>query len=205
MFSMAGTATPTPRTAAWRQARRAWRLLYSDSQRCTAEADAALANARRRGDVGAEGWARLARGFNLIWYATPDEAMHELNRATAAFAATGDRAGELLAEVGLARSVWRRGDYRASLQRVLRLRDGVVLLPSAPALAMRELARLPQPFTTSHARQALGTTRRVAIPLLEHLDARGWTRRRDAGHREVLRGPPTTPPPDVDQSTGTGL
>lgn len=123
MFSMAGTATPTPRTAAWRQARRAWRLLYSDSQRCTAEADAALANARRRGDVGAEGWARLARGFNLIWYATPDEAMHELNRATAAFAATGDRAGELLAEVGLARSVWRRGDYRASLQRVLRLRD----------------------------------------------------------------------------------
>lgn len=71
--------------------------------------------------------------------------------------------------------------------RVLRLRDGVVLLPSAPALAMRELARLEQPFTTSQARQALGTTRRVAIPLLEHLDARGWTRRLDAGHREVVR------------------
>ncbi|MEM6110025.1 selenocysteine-specific translation elongation factor [Mycobacterium sp. 050272] len=71
--------------------------------------------------------------------------------------------------------------------RVLRLRDGVVLLPSAPALAMRELARLAQPFTTSQARQALNTTRRVAIPLLEHLDARGWTRRVDAGHREVVR------------------
>ena len=71
--------------------------------------------------------------------------------------------------------------------RVLRLRDGVVLLPTAPALAMRELARLDQPFTTSQARQALGTTRRVAIPLLEHLDARGWTRRLDAGHREVIR------------------
>ncbi len=71
--------------------------------------------------------------------------------------------------------------------RVLRLRDGVVLLPTAPALAMRELARLDQPFTTSQARQALGTTRRVAIPLLEHLDARGWTRRLDAGHREVVR------------------
>ena len=70
--------------------------------------------------------------------------------------------------------------------RVLRLRDGVVLLPTAPALAMRELARLEQPFTTSQARQALGTTRRVAIPLLEHLDARGWTRRLDAGHREVV-------------------
>jgi selenocysteine-specific elongation factor len=71
--------------------------------------------------------------------------------------------------------------------RLLRLRDGVVLLPTAPALAMRELARLEQPFTTSQARQALNTTRRVAIPLLEHLDARGWTRRLDAGHREVVR------------------
>lgn len=71
--------------------------------------------------------------------------------------------------------------------RLLRLHDGVVLLPTAPALAMRELARLDQPFTTSEARRALGTTRRVAIPLLEHLDSRGWTRRLDAGHREVAR------------------
>lgn len=71
--------------------------------------------------------------------------------------------------------------------RLLRLGDGVVLLPTAPALAMRELARLAQPFTTSAARQALGTSRRVAIPLLEHLDSRGWTHRVDAGHREVVR------------------
>ncbi|WP_413250809.1 selenocysteine-specific translation elongation factor [Sinomonas flava] len=71
--------------------------------------------------------------------------------------------------------------------RVLRLRDGVVLLPTAPALAMRVLARLEQPFTTSQARQALGTTRRIAVPLLEHLDSRGWTRRLDAGHRAVVR------------------
>lgn len=71
--------------------------------------------------------------------------------------------------------------------RLLRLRDGVVLLPNAPALAMRTLAGLDQPFTTSQARQALNTTRRVAIPLLEHLDARGWTRRLDAGHRQVVR------------------
>lgn len=74
--------------------------------------------------------------------------------------------------------------------RLLRLSDGVVLAPRTPALAMRELAGLPQPFTTSQARQALGTTRRVAIPLLEHLDSRGWTRRLDSGHREVVRGRP---------------
>ena len=40
--------------------------------------------------------------------------------------------------------------------RLLRLRDEVVLLPDGPARAMRVLAGLPQPFTLSQARQALG-------------------------------------------------
>lgn len=78
--------------------------------------------------------------------------------------------------------------------RLLRLSDGVVLLPTAPALAMRTLARLDQPFTTSQARQALDTTRRIAVPLLEHLDSRGWTERLDAGHRRVVaRSAPPAP------------
>lgn len=71
--------------------------------------------------------------------------------------------------------------------RVLRLDDDIVLLPDAPARAMRVLASLEQPFTTSAARQALGTTRRTAVPLLEHLDARGWTRRVDGTQRVVVR------------------
>jgi selenocysteine-specific elongation factor len=78
--------------------------------------------------------------------------------------------------------------------RILRLADDVVLLPVTPALAMRVLSGLPQPFTTSTARQALSTTRRVVIPLLEHLDARGWTRRLDAGHREVCEPLPSGRP-----------
>ncbi|MGB3522734.1 MAG: selenocysteine-specific translation elongation factor, partial [Mycobacterium sp.] len=69
--------------------------------------------------------------------------------------------------------------------RLLRLGENLVLLPTAPALAMRELASLTQPFTATQAKQALNTTRRVAIPLLEYLDARGWTRRIDAVYREV--------------------
>jgi selenocysteine-specific elongation factor len=72
--------------------------------------------------------------------------------------------------------------------RLLRLPGDVVLLPDGPARAMRVLAALPQPFTLSAARQALGTTRRVAVPLLEHLDGRGWTRRLDGALREVRRG-----------------
>ena len=71
--------------------------------------------------------------------------------------------------------------------RLVRLGGDVVLLPDGPARAMRVLAALPQPFTTSQARQALGTTRRVAVPLLELLDRRGWTRRLDGSQREVAR------------------
>ena len=71
--------------------------------------------------------------------------------------------------------------------RLLRLSGDVVLLPDGPARAMRLLAALPQPFTLSQARVALGTTRRVAVPLLEHTDARGWTRRLDGQLREVRR------------------
>ena len=89
---------------------------------------------------------------------------------------------DALAELGLGT---RELAAAARAGRLLRLADGVVLLPTAPALAMRELSRLPQPFTTSEARQALDTTRRVAIPLLESLDGRGWTTRVDGGHRRV--------------------
>ncbi len=69
--------------------------------------------------------------------------------------------------------------------RLLRIGADVVLLPGAPDEAVRRLSALPQPFTTSQARQALGTTRRVAIPLLEHLDAAGRTVRVDASLRRV--------------------
>ena len=47
-------------------------------------------------------------------------------------------------------------------------------------------ASSPPPFTLSQARQAIGTTRRVAVPLLQHLDGRGWTHRVD-GQREIVR------------------
>ncbi|MGN6250894.1 MAG: selenocysteine-specific translation elongation factor [Marmoricola sp.] len=60
---------------------------------------------------------------------------------------------------------------------LLRVGPGIVLLPGADAEAARRLAELPQPFTTSEARQALGTTRRVVLPLLDHLDRTGRTLR----------------------------
>ncbi|WP_406813755.1 SelB C-terminal domain-containing protein [Mycobacterium sp. M23085] len=69
--------------------------------------------------------------------------------------------------------------------RLTRIADGVVLGPDALDRAAGLLAALPQPFTVSEARRALGTTRRVAVPLLEQLDARRVTRRGDDGTRVV--------------------
>ncbi|MFF0312432.1 SelB C-terminal domain-containing protein [Streptosporangium sp. NPDC004379] len=78
---------------------------------------------------------------------------------------------------------------------LLRVADGIVLLPGADVRAARALARLPQPFTVSQARQALGTSRRVAVPLLEHLDRRGLTER-DGDHRRCRLPAPGAVPPD---------
>ena len=71
-------------------------------------------------------------------------------------------------------------------RRLTRLTDGVVLGPDALERATAILAALPQPFTVSDARRALGTTRRVAVPLLEQLDARRVTRRSSDGTRTVV-------------------
>ena len=70
---------------------------------------------------------------------------------------------------------------------LLRIADQVVLAPGADAVATRLLAQLPEPFTATEARQALGTTRRVAIPLLEYLDRAGSTRRLPDDRRVLNR------------------
>ncbi len=89
-----------------------------------------------------------------------------------------------LAELGLGT---RELAVAQATRRLLGVADGVYLLPTSPALAMRELSLLEQPFTVSQARAALATTRRVAVPLLEHLDTLGWTERVDDRLRRVRR------------------
>ena len=68
---------------------------------------------------------------------------------------------------------------------LLRVADLVVLAADAGAEAARRLAELDQPFTTSQARQALGTSRRVAIPLLEYLDRARVTERLPGDLRRI--------------------
>ncbi|MGY1581937.1 selenocysteine-specific translation elongation factor [Streptomyces sp. MN13] len=74
--------------------------------------------------------------------------------------------------------------------RLLKVADGVFLLPDSEARATDVLAELPQPFTLSQARQALRTTRRIAVPLLELLDRRGVTERLPDDTRRMRIRPP---------------
>lgn len=116
--------------------------------------------------------------------AVPDALLPALEKLRADLAAapwsapTADR----LAELGLdARAV-------AALARagaVLRVAPGIVLAPGADDRARDALAELPQPFTASEARRRLDTTRRVVLPLLDHLDRTGRTRRLPDDRREV--------------------
>lgn len=81
-----------------------------------------------------------------------------------------------LAELGLTPKLLA---VAAATGALLKVADGVVLLPGDDARAAGLLAGLGGPFTLSEARRALGTTRRVAVPLLEYLDDRGYTVRVD--------------------------
>jgi selenocysteine-specific elongation factor len=69
--------------------------------------------------------------------------------------------------------------------RLLRIAAGVYLPPGSIEQAAQRVRALAQPFTASQARQAWGTTRRVAVPLLEYLDAAGVTQRVDDQRRCV--------------------
>ncbi|POX51092.1 SelB C-terminal domain-containing protein [Streptomyces sp. Ru72] len=91
-----------------------------------------------------------------------------------------------LRELGLTRKAVAAAVSAGAL---LAVGDGIVLLPGADARAADVLRRLPQPFTLSEARRALDTTRRVAVPLLELLDAQGRTERVDDQHRRCRPEP----------------
>jgi selenocysteine-specific elongation factor len=58
---------------------------------------------------------------------------------------------------------------------LVRISDGVYLARGVAEEARQRLTTIPQPFTLSQARQVWGTSRRVAVPLAEWLDAQGVT------------------------------
>jgi len=109
-----------------------------------------------------ESLEKLERGLADRGFVVPTEA--EL-------AALGLRAAEIAAAVRVGR--------------LLRLAPDVVVLPATARLALSTLSGLAQPFTAGEAREALGTSRKVIVPLLEHFAARGHTRRAEDGRHMV--------------------
>ncbi len=84
---------------------------------------------------------------------------------------------------------------------LMRVSDQIVLAPGADSAAAAILARLDQPFTAAQAREALATTRRTVIPLLELLDSVGVTQRL-ADDRRMLPG--TAPAAQTAQAASRG-
>jgi selenocysteine-specific elongation factor len=87
-----------------------------------------------------------------------------------------------LTELGLDEKELAAAERAGELQRIA---PKLVLLPGAEEDALRLLSRLPSPFTLSQAREALSTTRRVAVPLLEWLERRGYTQRLPDGTHQL--------------------
>jgi selenocysteine-specific elongation factor len=119
--------------------------------------------------------------------ALPAQVAAAVQSLRADLAASPFRAPEAgrLRELGLDRKAIAAA-ARAGL--LLRITPELVLAPGADVQAARVLAGLPQPFTTAQARQALDTTRRVAIPLLEFLDRASVTQRLPDDRRMVRPG-----------------
>ena len=79
--------------------------------------------------------------------------------------------------------------------RVVRVDTGLWFTPEALVDAWRRLVALERqvgPFTVAQARDALGVTRKWALPLLEYFDRRRWTRR-EGDLRRVVGGPDDEP------------
>ncbi len=70
---------------------------------------------------------------------------------------------------------------------LVRIGEAIYLSPQAVRAAVEPLRRLSQPFTMSDARRAWDTSRRVAIPLLQHLDSQGLTERLPDDRRRVVQ------------------
>jgi selenocysteine-specific elongation factor len=129
-------------------------------------------------------------------------ALDELDRRVGGSAGGGSAGGSsgggsaaggfaVLAEAELAGLGLRAPEIAAAARagRLVRLAPDVVLHPDSVGQALAVLADLPQPFTAGEAREALGSTRKVVVPLLEYLAQKGHTRRLPDGRHAVIGSP----------------
>jgi selenocysteine-specific elongation factor len=135
----------------------------------------------------------LARSASAIRLATHDASLAgdsgDVLRVVAAIEA-GEPSPPSIAELvaaGTSRDVIEAAVRNGALVRVsaeLALRPAFV---DAALAALRDLQAAGRPLTVSAFRERLGTTRKYAVPLLEHFDQQGITRRQ--GDVRVVRSP----------------
>jgi selenocysteine-specific elongation factor len=159
----------------------AWRAALTDAVRRTPDGLFPAEAVRALGlpdpdllDLAVTDPVRRVAGRLVVETALPEPVRAALDVLRADLGAAPFRApdAERLAELGLDRAALAR---LARTGELLVVGDGVALLPGTDDAAVTRLASLPQPFTTSEARQALDTSRRVVLPLLAHLDRTGRT------------------------------
>jgi selenocysteine-specific elongation factor len=143
--------------------------------------DALLEERAARGDLVREGSTVRLAAHRITLEGREDE-VDRLVHAVAGAEPTPPTVAELIA-AGFPRDVI---DAAAGAGLLERVSPEIVL---TPALVERAIATIrdagAQGATVSSVREALGTSRKFAIPLLEHLDQRGITRR--VGDMRVLR------------------
>jgi len=100
-----------------------------------------------------------------------DEVSWERARALLAADLAVPRIADLDLEPEVMHALIRRGD-------LVRVCDDLVFLPEQIEGVTGRLSTLPERFTVAEFRDAFGLSRKQAVPLLEWLDAEGWTRRR---------------------------
>jgi selenocysteine-specific elongation factor len=145
--------------------------------------DALLADLEQRGALAREGsTVRLAS--HRVTLTEHEEEVDRLVETVAAGEPTPPTVADLVAS-GFGRDVIDAAT-RAGL--LVRIAPDFVLTPGSVELAVAIVrAAGPAGVTVSALREALGTSRRYAVPLLEHLDATGRTRR--VGDVRVAREP----------------
>ena len=138
-------------------------------------AEGVLAGMERAGEIVREGPAVRLAGHRVALGDREPEAARLVERVRAA-EPTPPSVPELIAE-GYPRELV---DACLRVGRLRAVSRDIVLSPELHAEAervARAAAAEPEGLTVSRFRELLGTTRKYALPILEHLDARGVTRR----------------------------
>ena len=137
------------------------------------DADVVGALVGRNDDLAEDGPAIRLIGF-VPSLGPDDAAAWDAARARLAAGLAVPRASDLELPEELRHALIRRGD-------LVRIDNDLVLLADQVEAITAGLRSLPDGFTVAMFRDHFGLTRRHAVPLLEWLDAEGWTRRSGDG------------------------